>query len=269
MSWIAVAAIGGGVAGGTLGYLSGQKGERNPYGTLNPEQVALTKALGPKLTGIAGGDYNQFLYGGQLSAPMTTGEAENVARQSRLAALYEPALRANLDPNLKTISQDFDRLVAQPSYAQLLRNDLPTALEGTRFATTEYGRLKGDLLTRLNASLLPQRYQALQDARTRQLSAIDTADRSAVQSATVQAIPRVIEDLGLTRQYSDFVQANQQYASSIDRMLNFLGISTVTERPDTRMQNMMAGIGAGASLGLQAQGAYANQQFQKGLLKKL
>jgi hypothetical protein len=57
----------------------------------------------------------------------------------------------------------------------------------------------------------------------------------------------------LDRAYSDFIRGNQQFATDINQALNFLGISTVTERPDTRL----AGAIGGAQLGFNIAGLAA------------
>lgn len=237
----AAAAIGGGV-----GFLSGKKAKRDPYGTLNPEQRGLAQALGPY--------YNQTLaagpqrYSGELVAPMGDMELDALTRSQALIGQTGQSL-ASLQ-NFQNYDQLFRDEVETPTMDFWKREIQPTLEEALpTFSTARAGVLSRNLLG-VGEQLAQQRWKGRLDARNQALTAAGYAPGVSQEMTRAASVPREIEQAGLNKAYLDYTQANAEYANSINQMLQFLGISTVTQTPDTRWQNAIAGALGGAQIGL-------------------
>jgi len=265
MSWVATAVAGGAVVGGGMGYLSGQKGGRDPYGTLNPEQRGLTQALGPYFNqSLANGPQ---LYGGQFMADIGANEQAQMARSQALINQSGQTL-AGLQNY-----QDYDKLFRQEVETPTMdffRREIQPTLEETlpTFSTARAGVVGRNLLG-VTEQLAQQRFSGRENARQLALQAAGMTPATTQEMMRQAAVPRELQQAGLDKAYLDYTQANAQYQSSINQMLNFLGISTVTEKQDTRMQNAMAGVFGGAQMGLGIQGQVAQQDTNQQYLDYL
>lgn len=226
----------------------------NPYGTLNPEQIALTKSLGPELMDRATGDASALQYGGQLSAPIGAGEQAVVNNAARLDAVGNNTFETlgNYDPAL--FNKQFDTEIADPTYESYKRNVLPGIQEAVPGFSTARANVTARGLQNTSDQLLQARNTARTAAQRMALDALQTGSNYNVNAANVAAIPRVIQQAGLDRQYADFLQANSQKSDSINQALQFLGISTVVDKPTTNPIDFL--IAAGKS-GAQIASAYS------------
>ncbi len=205
----------------------------NPYGTLNPEQVNLTKSLGPELTDRATGDASQFQYGGQLNAPIGQGEQDVVDNSARLNALAGNTYSniGTYDPN--TFNTQFDQEIANPTFDSYKRNVQPGIQESVPGFSTARANVTARGLQNTSDQLLMARNAARESQKKLALDALSGASNYNVNAANIAAIPRVIQQAGLDKEYANFLQANAQKSDSINQALQFLGISTVVDKPTT------------------------------------
>lgn len=238
----------GAAAGGGAALLS-KKPKVDPYGTLNPEQVALTKSLGPEITSRATGDASQYLYGGQLNAPISDGEqnvVDNAARLNAVAAGTYNTL-GTYDPKL--FNDQFDSEIADPTYESYKRNVLPGIQESVPGFSTARADVTAKGLQNVSDQLLTARNTARTAAQQTALSALQQGSNYNVNAANIAAVPRVIQQAGLDKSYQNFIQANAQKSDAVNQALNFLGISTGTSYQEPNpLQAALAGAGAGAQI---------------------
>jgi len=225
--------------------LSGKKdksAEKNPYGALNPEQIAMTRFLGPYIgKQIAAGP--QY-YEGQLSAEMTPEESNyyNAKRADLMSGTLDQYLREASDPT--ALNDSFNREVATPTYQNFNENVLPGLLEGYSGFSTAQGNARAKALQGVSNELMTQRFTATQAAKDRALNAYPRyADVQNYVSA-----PRVIQQAGLDREYQDYTQANATAQANIDRGLAYLGLSGGTYMAGQQNTQGIAMIGSIANL---------------------
>lgn len=245
MSWIAVGVGGATVVGGGLGFLAGKKKKVDPYGTLNPEQRSLTKALGPYFQGQLENDNS---YGGELNARIGQGELDNIESYNRLNALRNNSLSSIFTQDPQALNEEFDNQVAKPTYDYFSRNVQPLIEESLPTFSTARGQVVGRNLADITGNLATQRFNAQQTRREQILGASGALDSSGAVTQGINAIPREIQQAGYDRQYQSFVQGNQEKQNSINQMLSFLNLSTGTRQEDTRTQTAIAGAQAGGGL---------------------
>jgi len=282
MSWGAIA-VGAGVTGLGLqayGAYKGQKGggyNYNPYGNLNPEQIALTQKLGPLLSGALGPAQQ---YTGQYNAPMTQGEQNVISTNARLSALgaqgLEPMLRGEFPeqyyqdaikkPIMKTYEEEIRPLI-QEQYSGPGEGYWGSARAG---AVTKGYR---DVLDTLTASRAELGYLAQQGVP----AAMDALNRMSATSAQVQELPRLIQDYGLQQKYAEWKRTRPENMQYIDWALEFLGLSTGTaeyqpleDNKFTRIGSLLTSVGGIASGfntggGSQAVSQYGNWELPMGI----
>lgn len=244
---MALLAGAGGAAGGGLGWLAGQKEEKNPYGALNPEQISLTKALGPRLTALATSGPDMYM--GELTTPLTAEEAANIKRFEGLSNEgYDTLSNVMYDP--VEFNNQFREEVASPAYQNFSQFEQPILEEAVPYSGSARARTVGDALTTLRRDLLGTQFTAREAAKDRGVTAARSIPEYGMGTASVLSIPRQVKQAGLDRTYQEYVRASDQNRRDIDAALNFLGISTGTYRPDTRATMAMAGAFGGAKLGL-------------------
>lgn len=246
---LALAIGGGALLGGAAGFLGGSKGKKaqfDPYGTLNPEQRAMVQALGPQLTSAASAEAPR--YGGQLTADMSPQESAfyNTGRANLMSGTLDSMLAEGSDPVAR--ANAFRQGMSDPAYQNFRQNTLPGLVENAPASSSFRANLADRAMNTLNNDLAMQRFQYDSAAKDRALSAIG-------QTPNIQnymAAPRIFQQAGLDRKYSDYVQGNQTKQNNISNALQFLGISTATYQPeqkDTRWSGMLSGALGGASLG--------------------
>jgi hypothetical protein len=198
------------------------KKQVNPYGSLNPEQVALNKKLGSYFSSVV--DTPSETYPGQLTENISPEEQKIVDSSNRLAAMAE----TSLGYDSKTFNQQFQSEVADPTYANFSRNAQPILEEALPTFSIARGKIVSDALSGISENLLTQRNATRESALNRQMQLPDVMASYAKNAA----IPRVLKQAGLDKSYLEWVRGNDSKASSINQMLNFLGISTGTYIPE-------------------------------------
>lgn len=232
-----------------LGMLGPKKPIVNPYGSLNPEQVQLTKALGPQLTASATAPYSDYLYNGQLTAPMSGNESNIVDNSARFNAVANNTFNrlGTYDPN--QVNADYNSEVQDPTMDNFKRNIEPLLGEELPSFGTARANVVARSLGDLQNNLLQNRFTAQQTAKTTALNAIagqGTYDQSAYQIAQM---PRLIQQAGLDSQYQNFLNANQQKQTSLQNALSFLGLSTGTfYQPQSEGATLIDAAKTGAQL---------------------
>lgn len=237
-------------ASAALGLASGifGGGDDEEVSTLNPQQQAVMKALGPALISRISQGPQQF--GGQLTAPITPGEIANINRFNRLAALSEGTLSGLINIDEPKFRQDFRTEVVDPAFRDFRQNVAPIIEESLPSFSTARGKVIGREAGNLSRRLLNQRFLSREEAKNRALQAIGRAESLGTTGFRLNAIPREIEQLGLDRQFANFFQANQQFQDQINSGLQFLGIQTKAIRPtDSFFDRVVSGLGAGARIG--------------------
>lgn len=263
MAISALAAAGlGAVAGGGLGFLTGQKGERKEFGQLNPVQESLFRELGPFASQVLNRGAEGLRFGGQLSEPISQEELDFIAQggaanKNRINAL-SGLVSGAFDP--ATFNKQFSEEVAQPAFRDFEQFQRPLIDEGfDRFAHSGVPRARGEALSRLSGQLSTEKFAARLAAKERiQRGKLGAAGllTDATESATrLAGVPRGIKQAGLDREYLDFIQSNEQFGQYLNFFLGFLGLSTVTEREDTRGASALAGAIGGGGLGAQLSSA--------------
>lgn len=221
----------------------------DPYGTLNPEQVNLNKNLGPDLTNRATGDYSQFMYPGQLQAPISQGEQDVVNNAARTNAIAGNTYNriAQYDPN--QVNEDFNTNIARPSTQNWMNDVAPYLRENLNAFSSEQGNVLARAALTNQNNLNQQRMDYQQQARTNALSALTGASNYNTNALNIAAAPRAIQQAGLDKAYNNFIQANAQKSNSINQALQFLGISTGTTTQDpTTFGNILSTAQSAANI---------------------
>lgn len=222
--------------------LSGKKDKSekiNPYGSLNPEQIAMVRYLGPYIGNqISKGP--QY-YTGELSADMDPMESNyyNQSRADLMSGTLDDFLKQGSDQT--AFNDRFNRDVATPTYDNFNQNELPGLLEGYSGFSTAAGNARAKALSTIGNNLLQQRYSGQEAAKDRALGAYDKYS----DVGNYVSVPRSVKQAGLDRQYTDYVNANNRADSNINSALQFLGLSTGTYQPaqqDTRGMALLSTV---------------------------
>ncbi len=219
----------------------------NPYGTLNPEQVALNKQLGPQLQSNI--DSAGAQYTGQLSAPISAGEQNVVDNSARMDAIANGTYSQIGQYDPASFNQQFDEQVANPTFDSYKRNVLPSIQEAVPGFSTARANVTARGLQNVSDTLATQRFNAQTTAKQQAMDALSGASSYNTNALKLQAAPREIQQAGLDKAYTAFLDANKNKQTAIDQALNFLGISTGTVKQDpTALGDLVAGAGAAANI---------------------
>lgn len=235
---------GAGLAGFGLSKLMGED-EINPYGTLNPEQIAVTKTLGSRLNSLT---ESPSYYGGKLTEDITPEEQAVVDRYSKLYEGFTPTLSKLGNYDDAAFNEQFRTEMVEPSYDIFTRYSQPLIEEALPTLSTERGKQVTAGLSDLSNSLLQQRYAGREAAKNRSLTAMGEARSMGDAAYSMASIPRVIKQAGLDRAYDAYVKGNSEYQNYITDALNFLGISTGTIKEDNTLETMLAILKAGGEI---------------------
>lgn len=260
------AAAMGAAAGGGAGWLLGQKGERNPYGTLNPEQISMLKSLGPRLETLSGApEY----YSGDMTSPMTSAETSNINRFNALSKQGYGTFESMMDYNDPAFESQFREEMIDPAFQNFREYTQPILEEAVPHSGSARASLVGSSLRDLQSDLMTKRFDAREAAKNRALNAASGLPSYGESTTNVLSVPRQVAQAGLDRDYMEYVRGNEQNRADINAALAFLGISTVTEKQDTRGQMALSGALGGANMGLNAAGAYNSNAQMKKLIEAL
>lgn len=207
---------------------------KDPYGTLNPEQVQVNKGLGSTLLNQATNP-NAFNYGGQLNANMGTGEQDVIDRNARMNAVASQTYGTLGNYNEGDFNKQFADEISNPTFDNFKNNISPYLAQELPSFGTQRANVIARSLGDLQNNVLQQRFTAREAAKDRALSAVGQSADYLGKSAQIQAVPREIQQAGLDRQYNAFTAANASKQNAVNQALQFLGISTgsVTQEPTT------------------------------------
>lgn len=211
--------------------------EVSPYGALNPEQVSLTKTLGPYLTKSIGQETPQ--YTGDFTAEYTPLEQTNLDNQSRLSAMtsdwskyYQPGqINSEVDANeWRNLNQKFYGDGINPGAKALAEEQY--AGSGGFWGTPRANAVLSEYNNTVVNPYQDFRSTALQNSYQNALNYGTTASGINQATATMAAVPRAIKQYGLEQKYNEWVRTRPESQKYIDQALNFLGISTGTMTTD-------------------------------------
>lgn len=223
--------------------------ERDEYGTWNPMQRQLGQNTFDYLSRIISS--GAPTYGGDYTAPLTAGEQEMIARNARLSALAERGLEPLLRGEFP--EEYYQKSIYRPLLKQY-QEDIQPEIEEQYAGTGGYwgsaragavGRGYRDLYDTLAAKRAELGYQAMRDVP----NAIQAASQLTATEAATQQIPRLIKQYGLDKQYEEWVRSQNFSQQAIDQALNFLNISTVTERYNPGQPSIFQQVAASGLLG--------------------
>jgi hypothetical protein len=233
-----------------LGMFGPKKPKVNPYGTLNPEQIQVNKALGSAVMGDLSKGTQDYLYGGQLTEGIGQGEQDVVNQNARMNAIAGNTYANFANYNDPEFNEQFDSEISRPTL-QNFQNDIAPYLaqELPSFGTQRANVIARELNT-LQNNIMNKRFDARESAKNRALQAANDSAGYFQTSAGIQAIPRQIKQAGLDREYQNYVQANSQKSDSLNRALSFLGLSTGTVyQPKSEGETIIELAKAGAQIG--------------------
>lgn len=223
---------------GTAGYYT-----RDDYGAWNPEQKTTNKGLSGVLNTALAGELPQ--YSGEFAAPLSEYEQQIQDNNARLNAMsgswsdkFQPGY---IDPEVaSTTYKDLNR--------QFYGNEIDPgvkALTEEQFAGTGgywgNARAQGVLGAYKNTVTDPYntwRANALQNSYTNALNYGKTVSDLNTAGAAVAAIPRSVAQLGLDKEYAEWIRTRPENKDYVDAALNFLNLSSVTNTytPGTAMK---------------------------------
>jgi hypothetical protein len=245
-----------GAAGGLGGYLSGKKKgsyDINPYGNLNPEQIATNKSLGTYFGGI---NNDMPSYGGQYTADLTPEEQNVLDQNARLSSLAEGGLSTMLSGEFP--EDYYQNSIYKPMMKQY-KEDVQPGIEEA-YAGQWSGTPRANAVAKgyrdLTDTLAAKRADLAWQARNAVPEAVSAMNSMGTSSALIQAIPREIKQYGLDKQYSEWTRGQEAKQQYVNQALQFLGISTGTATynpPEPSFWgSMLSGISGGVLTGLGA-----------------
>lgn len=236
--------------------LGGEEEEKNPYGALNPEQIDLTKKLGPYLTNQIGNEAPQ--YTGNFAAAYTPTEQETLDRQSRLSALnadwskyYQPGeINPEVDANeWRNLNQKFYGNGFDPGIKALTEEQYAGPSSGGYWGSARANAVMNAYNTGVINPYKDIRSGLLKESYRNALNY--GVGSSAINKTTseIAVVPRAIQQFGLTSKYNEWVRTRPESLPYIEQALNFLGISTGTYKPEKPglLEQLLPEIVKGAS----------------------
>lgn len=239
--------LAGAAIGAGLGALSkGSKFKIDPYGGLNPEQVGVVKALGPRFSQMA--SQGPQYYDGQFIEPIGANEQAYLDRASRLNALQQTSL-SNIVNQPENFDEQFASEIEQPTLDFFRREIQPQIEEELPTFSTSRASVVARNLANLTGSLAQQRFDARQRIRDQAISGSGALSEAIQTGHNIISVPRQLKQAGLDKAYTDFVTGNQQYGNYLNSMLNFIGIPTPTAQEETSIfDRILAGASSGAKI---------------------
>jgi len=220
--------------GGLKSFFKGSKATTtyDPYGTWNPEQIALGKSLGTNLNTLTS---NVPSYTGDYTTPLTSEEQAVLSNQNRLNAMTED-WSSKFQPGY--IDPEVDRIelanLNRAFYGDAL-NPGAKALAEEQFAGNGgyWGdaRAKGIMGTYANTVTNPYntwRSNALQNSYQNALNYATNRTNLNTANAQLQQVPRLITQYGLDKKYAEWIRGEESKRSYVDAALTFLNIGSKT-----------------------------------------
>lgn len=251
-----------------------EEGGIQKISTLSPEQEQLIKGLGEYLMSMMGKGATP--YTGQQVAPMSGTEQQgmNLLNQyvgGGIGQTAQTGLGAynqmmNVDPN--QIAAEYMKYTAPQEQRYLKETTIPTFKEsmvpGGTLRSTGTERGIGDIISRFGEGQLGRIGQTIEGARGRaaglipylgQMAGIEGGVPQIEAAFQYGQLPRMIEQAELTAKLQEFVRTSPEMSPLIDKMLGYMGISTIAAynqpyRPSPFLQILAAAAaGAGQAAG--------------------
>lgn len=208
-----------------------KEAETNPYGQLNPEQTSMTKALGPWLQSAAMNPAQQ--YTGEYTAPVSSGEQTAIDRNARLSALGEKGLEPLLAGEFP--EDYYQNTLYKPMLKQWQEDVQPQVEESYAGPGGYWGSARAGAVGKgyrdLMDTLAAKRSELAWNVQQNVPNAITAANSLSTTEASIQSIPRIIQQYGLDKKYTEWVRTRPESLPYIQYALNFLGLSTGTYIP--------------------------------------
>jgi hypothetical protein len=252
-SWgaIAAAVIGGGVSYATSRSKKKESGDTEESGiqtlsTLSPEQQTMMKGLGEYLNANVGKGATP--YTGQQVAPMSSTEQQGMGLLNQYVGggigdtakiglgAYQNMM--NVDPN--QLAAEYMKYTAPAEQRYLKETTIPTFKEsmvpGGTLRSTGTERGIGDIVSKFGEGQLGRIGTSIESARNRAASLIPQLSTMAgIEGGVPQMeaafqygqLPRMIEQAELTAKLQEFVRTSPEMSPLIDKMLGYLGVSTI------------------------------------------
>lgn len=247
-----------------MGFFKGSKATpgyytRDDYGAWNPEQKTLNKGLSGVLNTAMAGELPQ--YSGEFAAPLSEYEQQIQDNNARLNAMsgswadkFQPGV---IDPEVdKTEWDKYNKAF----YGDGLQPGAKALAEEQFAGTGGYwgdARAKGVIDTYGRTVTDPYnqfRSNALQNSYTNALNYGKTMSDLNVAGAEIAGIPRGVAQMGLDKEYAEWIRTRPENKDYVDAALNFLQLSSVTNTytPGTAMkksgfQQIAGNLGWGTS----------------------
>lgn len=250
-------ALGALAAGGTAlsafgGYKSAKAASKTNTEFLDPYNTRGMAAWATPL--IQERTKNQSVYGGDYAAPMTDQETEIMNRQARLSAMGEgyadqfqpgvinPEVDATEFKNLqrKFYGDGFDPGVKALTEEQFA-GPSGSYWGGARAkgVMDAYGRTVTDPYQNFRSEALQKSYQNALDYQARQ-------SETNVRAAEMSALPRQIKQYGLDKQYDEWVRGREEMADYMNKALQYLSVTGMTQTTTPGKPDPLAYIASGA-----------------------
>lgn len=205
------------------------KTDYKPRSTLNPEQEKAQQALGSFFQKPA----SDFTYSGPLTEPITPGEENAIGNYRNLNSVRQAGLTGILNPDIDAYNRRFDEQIYTPSLNRFRRDILPGIQEEYRSFGTPIADYTNQAYSRFQEGQDTLRFQGYEDTLNRIPGASEALDSAAKTTAAVESIPREIKNTEFGMKLANFYKGNEAYSTSINQMLNFLGIQTQVFEPKT------------------------------------
>lgn len=268
-SWV-WPALAGGAGGAILGGLFGGGGEEErwlPYGSFNPEQIALTQQLGPMLQSLLG---NAPSYQGQLSTDMRPEFMDIISQSGRLNALAQPGYERLLSGEFP--EEEFQAGFATPTRKSFAEDIQPLIEEqyagsGGYWGSARAGAVLDEYRKQVSDPIAEQRGKLGIEAMQWPGRYGGLIQQAQATAASIQDMPRVIQQYGLDRQYNEWVRTQQANIQYINAALSFLGLSSVAYMPrePSLFEQMLPGMAQGATTAITAAAMSSDVRLKKNI----
>jgi hypothetical protein len=227
------------------GIFDDEEGGIQKTSTLSPEQEQMMKGLGEYLQSMIGKGATP--YSGQQVAPMSSTEQQGMGLLNQYVGggigdtakiglgAYQNMM--NVDPN--QLAAEYMKYTAPAEQRYLKETTIPTFKEsmvpGGTLRSTGTERGIGDIVSKFGEGQLGRIGTSIESARNRAASLIPQLSTMAGIEGDVPQmeaafqygqLPRMIEQAELTAKLQEFVRTSPEMSPLIDKMLNYLGIST-------------------------------------------
>jgi len=219
------------------------------YSTLDSGQQSVEGNLVPQFNQNLAAGPSQYIYKGNLTAPITAGEQGVVDQNARINALAGNTYSQIGTYSPSDINNQFDTNIQAPAMRNWEQNVAPYLRESMPSFSSEQGNVLARALNTEQNNLDQMRVGYQQQGQVNALNALQGANQYYQGSEAIQAVPREIQQAGLDKQYTAFIQGNQLYQQNVNQMLNYLGIQTQALQPQSSpFQNVLAGIQTAANV---------------------